>query len=109
MELELRFEGLAEDVIDAVADVQLVDLAMADVPGGLATTTSPTPPVSPDRPTASVTVELPVSGGAYEPGLVVHVRGRTPAGERIEFLNTRTTPGPGPADRPVRVVLTRIV
>jgi hypothetical protein len=108
MELELRFEGLTEDVIDPVADIAVVDLGMADVPGPLAETLARAATVSSARPSVLVTVDVPVAGSAYEPGLVVRVRGRTAAGEQVEFLNTDATPLPGHPAGPVRVVLSRI-
>ena len=105
MELELRFDGLSEDLVDAQADVQLLDLAMADAPADPSVTTVRAFSVSPDRPTVRVTVDLPVAPGGYEPGLAVRVRGRTASDAPIQFFNTRTTPL---TDGPVRVVLSRI-
>jgi hypothetical protein len=108
MELELRFEGLTEEVIDPVVEVLLVDLGMADVPGGLAQIVAPAADVSPDRSSVRMAVDVAVAGDAYEPGLVVRVRGRTATGDRIEFLNTGATPLPDRPGGPVPVVLTRI-
>jgi len=105
MELELRFDGLAEDVVDAQADVQVLDLGMADAPPDPSVATVRPFSVSPDRPSVRVTVDLPAAPGGYEPGLAVRVRGRTAADAPIEFFNTRTTPL---TDGPVQVVLSRI-
>ncbi len=105
MELELRFDGLSEDLVDAEADVQVLDLGMADAPADPAVTTVRAFSVSPDRPTVRVTVDLPAAPGGYEPGLAVRVRGRTASDARIQFFNTRTTPL---TDGPVQVVLSRI-
>lgn len=108
MELELRLGGLTEEVREAVADVQLVDLGTADAPGGPTVTTAASFTVSPTSPSARIWVDLPAPGG-YEPGVVVRVRGRTARGERVEFLNTGTTPLPGrPVGAAVPVVLSRI-
>ena len=108
MELELLFGDLTDEVLDAVVDVRVADLAVADAPstGGAATAGGIS--VSPARPTAQVSVDLPVGGGMYEPGLLVRVRGRTAAHGRIEFFNTSTTPVTDPSEGPVRVLLSRI-
>jgi hypothetical protein len=55
-----------------------------------------------------VRVDLPTASTAYEPGLAVHVRGRTAGDGRIEFFNTRATPLPGTTHGPVRILLSRI-
>jgi hypothetical protein len=107
MDLELRFDGLAEDVVDAEAEVQVLDLGTADAPPDPTVATVPPFSVSPDRPSVRVTVDLP-AGTGYEPGLLVRVRGRTAGDGRVEFFNTAATPLPGPATGPVRVVLSRI-
>jgi hypothetical protein len=108
VELELLFGDLTDDVLDAVVDVRVADLAVADAPstGGTATAGSIT--VTPARPTARVSVDLPVGGGMYEPGLLVRVRGRTAADDRIEFFNTSSTPVTDQSEGPVRVLLSRI-
>jgi hypothetical protein len=108
MELELRFDGLAEDVVDAHAEVQMQDLGVADAPADPAVATVPSFSVSSARPWVRVIVELPSGEDAYEPGLLVHVRGRTAGDERVEFFNTSTTPLTGRPDGPVQVVLSRI-
>ncbi|TFV86954.1 hypothetical protein [Blastococcus sp. CT_GayMR16] len=108
MELELRFDGLSEDVVDAQVDVQVLDLGMADAPADSAVAHVPSFSVSPARPSVRVTVDLPAAEGAYEPGLLVRVRGRTARDERVEFFNTSTTPLTTRPDRPVQVVLSRI-
>jgi hypothetical protein len=108
MDLELRFDGLAEEVVDAEAEVQVLDLGMADAPPDPTVATAPSFSVSPDHPSVRVTVDLPAAGSGYEPGLLVRVRGRTAGDGRIEFFNTAATPLPGPVTGPVRVVLSRI-
>lgn len=108
MELELRFDGLEEDVVDAHAEVQVQDLGVADAPADPTVATAPSFSVSPARPTVRVTVDLPSGEGTYEPGLVVHVRGRTARDERVEFFNTTATPLTTRPDGPVQVVLSRI-
>jgi hypothetical protein len=40
MDLELLFDGLDDDVLDAVVDVRVADLAVADAPGDGATATA---------------------------------------------------------------------
>lgn len=107
MELELRLEGLAEEMVEAVADVQVVDLATPDAPGGATVTSGPFA-LSPGRATVLLSVQPPLPEGAYEPGVVVRVRGRTGRGARISFLNTRSTALPAGAHGPVAVALTRI-
>lgn len=107
MDLELRFDGLVEDVVDAEAEVQVLDLGMADAPPDPTVATVPSFSVSPRRPSVRVTVDLP-AGSGYEPGLLVRVRGRTADDGRIEFFNTAATPVSGPTTGPVRVVLSRI-
>ena len=106
MELELRFDGLAEDVVDARADVHLLDLGIADAPADTPAATAPSFSVSPARPTVRVVLDVPGGEGAYEPGLVVRVRGRTAQNEAVEFFNTSATPV---TDGPIQVVLSRIV
>ena len=106
MELELRFDGLAEDVVDARVDVQLLDLGIADAPADTPAATAPSFSVSPARPTVRVVLDVPGGEGAYEPGLVVRVRGRTAQDEAVEFFNTSATPV---TDGPIQVVLSRIV
>ena len=108
MDLELRFDGLAEEVLDAVAEVQVDDLAMADAPAGPGRTTSGAFTVSPERPTVRLSVDLEDRPRGYEPGLLVTVRGRTADGRRVEFLNTAATRLPGPGGAPVAVALSRI-
>ena len=108
MELELRFIGLVEDVIDAQAEVQVQDLGTADAPADPTVATLPSFSVSPARPSVRVEVDVPTGGGAYEPGLLVHVRGRTAGDERVEFFNTSATPVTGRPGGPVQVVLSRI-
>jgi hypothetical protein len=108
MELELRFDGLVEDVVDAQADVQIQDLGMADVPADPTVATVPSFSVSAERPSVRVTVDLPGGEGVYEPGLIVRVRGRTARDERVEFFNTSATPVSTRPDVPVQVVLSRI-
>jgi hypothetical protein len=108
MELELRFDGLAEDIVDAEADIQLQDLGMADAPAEPTVATVRAISVSPARPSVRVTVELPATPGAYEPGLLVRVRGRTPQDERVEFFNISSTRLPAAPEGPVQVVLSRI-
>jgi hypothetical protein len=108
MELELRFDGLGEDVVDAEVEVQVLDLAMADAPPDPAVATVPSVSVASASPTVRVTVDLPAGSAGYEPGLLVRVRGRTASDSRVQFLNTGATPLTGPAAGPVQVVLTRI-
>ena len=109
MELELRFDGLAEDVVEARADVQLLDLGIADAPPDTPAATAPSFSVSSDHPHRRVVVDVPGGEGAYEPGLVVRVRGRTAQNEAVEFFNTSATPVTAASEGPVRVVLSRIV
>ena len=105
MELELRFDGLAEDVVDARVDVQVQDLAMADAPPDPTVATAPSFSVSAAHPSVRVSVDLP-AGPGHDPGLLVRVRGRTAGDGRVEFFNTGAT---RLAPRgPVRVVLSRI-
>ena len=106
MELELRFDGLAEDLVDARADVHLLDLGIADAPADTPATRRRTAPWPPARPTVRVVLDVPGGEGAYEPGLVVRVRGRTAQDEAVEFFNTSATPV---TDGPIQVVLSRIV
>jgi hypothetical protein len=105
MELVLRFDGLAEDVVDATVDVQVQDLGMADAPPDPTVATAQSFSVSAASPSVRVTVDLPVAAG-YEPGLLVRVRGRTAGDGRVEFFNTGAT-RLAPAG-PVQVVLSRI-
>jgi hypothetical protein len=107
MDLELLFDGLDDDVLDAVVDVRVADLAVADAPADGPAATSSDLTVTPARPTARVTLDLPV-GGMYEPGLLVRVRGRTADDARIEFFTTSATPVAEPSAGPVRVRLSRI-
>jgi hypothetical protein len=107
MELELRFVGLAEAVVDARVDVQVQDLGLADAPPEPTVATAPPFSVSPDSPSVRVTVDLPTDGG-YAPGLLVRVRGRTADDAQIEFFNTGGTPLHGGPAGPVQVVLSRI-
>jgi hypothetical protein len=107
MELELRFEGLAEDLVDAEADVQVQDLGVADAPPAPLVATVPSISVSLAAPSVRIAVDLPTDGG-YEPGLLVRVRGRTADGGRIEFFNTGATRLHGGPAGPVQVVLSRI-
>ena len=107
MDLELHVDGLAEEVVDAVADVQLVDLATPDAPGG-GTVTSAAFALSPARAVVRIAVQPPAPDDAYEPGVVVRVRGRTGRGDRISFLNTSSTALASQPGGPVRVVLHRI-
>ena len=85
MELELRFEGLVEDLVDAEVDVQVQDLGVADAPPAPRVAAVPAISVSPAAPTVAITTDLPTDGG-YEPGVLVRVRGRTADGGRIEFF-----------------------
>jgi hypothetical protein len=109
MELELYFDGLVDDVTDAVADVQVEDLGMADAPvdGGPAVRIGPFRVVA-DRPSVTASVDLPSTADAYEPGLLVRVRARTADDRPVEFLNTTATRLPRDGVEPVRVVLSRI-
>src|SRR5689334_23049967 len=107
MELELRFDGLAEDLLDAEVDVQIQDLGIADAPPGPSVASARQVSVSADHPSVRVTVGLPAVGG-YEPGLLVRVRGRTAGHGPIEFFNTGATPLHDGTAGPVQVVLSRI-
>ena len=107
MELELRFEGLSEDLVDAEVDVLVQDLGVADAPPDPRAATAPSVSVSPAAPSVRITVDLPTNGG-YEPGLLVRVRGRTADDGWIEFFNTGATPLHGGPAGPVQVVLSRI-
>ena len=107
MDLELRFDGLAEELLDAVVHVGVDDLAMAGTtPDPFRVTADPLS-VSPQQPCVRLCVDLPAAGG-YEPGLVVHVRGRTADGRPVEFFNTAATALPRTGEGPVRVALSRI-
>ena len=108
MDLELCFDGLAEPVLDAVADVRIDDLAMADAPAGPESATSGSFAVFPDRPSVRVSVDLRHGAGGYEPGVIVTVRGRTAGGRRVAFLNPAGTRLSEPGGGPVRVALSRI-
>ncbi|HLM05300.1 MAG TPA: hypothetical protein VK402_08965 [Blastococcus sp.] len=108
MDLDLRFDGLPGDVVDAEVQVRVLDLAMADAPADTATATAPRFSVSEADPAVRVTVDLPTADAGYEPGLLVRVRGRTAGDELVEFLNTGATPLTGPSAGPVQVVLSRI-
>jgi uncharacterized lipoprotein YbaY len=108
MDLELLFDGLDDDVLDAVVDVRVADLAVADAPGDRATATAGDITVSRAHPTVRVSVDLPVRGDMYEPGLLVRVRGRAADDGRIEFFNTSMTPVTDRSEGPVRVLLSRI-
>lgn len=108
MDLDLLFDGLTEDLLDAVADVRIDDLAMADAPSGTDGTTSAPFTVSPGQPSLRVSVAVGDRAGPYEPGLIVTVRGRTADGRRVEFLNTAATRVPATGEGPVRVALSRI-
>jgi hypothetical protein len=107
MELELRFEGLSEELVDAEVDVQVQDLGVADAPPRPRVATVQSISASPAAPTVAIAVDLPTDGG-YEPGLLVRVRGRTADGGRIEFFNTSATRVHGGPTGPVQVVLFRI-
>ena len=107
MELELHFDGLAEDVVDAEIQVQVQDLGIADAPPDPTVATVPSVSVSRAHPSVRVTVDLPTAAG-YEPGLLVRVRGRTAGDSRVEFFNTGATPLTGRGAGPVPVVLSRI-
>jgi hypothetical protein len=108
MELELRFDGLGEDVVDAEVEVQVLDLAMADAPPEPAVARVPSVSVASASPTVRVTIDLPTDGAGYEPGLLVRVRGRTASDSRVQFFNTGATPVTDRAAGPVQVVLSRI-
>jgi hypothetical protein len=108
MQLELLFDDLGEEVLDAVVDVRLADLAVADALSDGPSAMSGDLTVTPARPTARVSVDLPVAPGTYEPGLLVRVRGRTVHGGPIEFFNTGSTPVTDQSRGPVRVLLSRI-
>ena len=107
MELELRFEGLSEDLVDAEVDVQVQDLGVADAPPDPRAATVPSVSVSPAAPSVRITGR-PADERGYEPGLLVRVRGRTADDARIEFFNTGATPLTGGPAGPVPVVLSRI-
>jgi uncharacterized lipoprotein YbaY len=107
MDLELLFDGLDDEVLDAVVDVRVADLGVADAPADGDTATAGRFTVSPASPTALISVDLPVRSAMYEPGLLVRVRGRTADDARIEFFTTSTTPVAG-GEGPVRVLLSRI-
>ena len=107
MELELRFDGLVEELLDAEVDVQIQDLALADAPPEPTVTTASHLCVTPDHPSARITLDLPADGG-HEPGLLVRVRGRTTSAGPVEFFNTGATPMRGGPSGPVHVVLSRI-
>ena len=107
MDLELLFDGLDADLLDAVVDVRVADLGVADAPAdGPAATAELTVP--PGRPAARVSVDLPIGGGMYEPGLLVRVRGRTADDAPVEFFSTSSTPVTEQSEGPVRVLLSRI-
>lgn len=108
MDLELLFDGLDADLLDAVVDVRVADLAVADGAAGGAGASSADLTVSPARPSARISLDLPVGEAMYEPGLLVRVRGRTPDDGRIEFFTTGATPVTAPSEGPVRVLLSRI-
>ncbi|MGY1802430.1 hypothetical protein ACI78T_04015 [Blastococcus sp. SYSU D00922] len=108
MDLELLFDGVDDDVLDAVVDVRVADLAVADAPAEGPAATSSDLTVTAARPTARVTLDLPVGGGMYEPGLLVRVRGRTADDARVEFFTTSATPVAERSAGPVRVRLSRI-
>ena len=108
MDLELRFDGLQDDLTDAVLDVLVDDIAMADAAADGPTATLPALSVSPGRPTVRVSVDLPADLPGSRPGLLVRVRGRTARDERIEFFNMTATPAGTASGGPVPVVLTRI-
>ena len=107
MELELLFAGLRDEVHDAVVDVRVADLAIADAPADGATATAAGLSLSPARPAVRLSLDLPVRDGTYEPGLLVRVRGQTADDGPIEFGSTSTTPVTAPSDGPVRVLLSR--
>ena len=107
MDLELHFDGLDTDLVDAVVDVRVADLAVADAPADGPTATADVS-VAAARPTARVSVDLPLGGAMYEPGLLVRVRGRAADDARIEFLNTVSTPVTEQAEGRLRVRLSRI-
>lgn len=106
VELELHFDDLEEDVVDAVVDVLVHDLAVADgrsdplpaAPGAVA--------VSPGSPSARVAVPSPRNGD--EPALLVRVRGFTIDDRPVQFLNTTATRLPAQPRGPVRVHLQRV-
>jgi hypothetical protein len=107
MDLELRFDGLSEELLDAVVDLGVDDLAMAGTtPEPFRAAAAPFA-VSPRQPCVRLRIDLPAAGG-YEPGLVVHVRGRTADGRPVEFFNTAATALPPAGEEPVRVALSRI-
>ena len=108
MALELRFEGLAEDVLDAVLDLAVDDLAMAGVLPDPFRATADRFAVFPDEPHLRLRVDLPAGAGGYEPGLVVHVRGRTADGRPVEFFTSAATALPATDAWPVPVALSRI-
>lgn len=108
MDLELRFEGLAEDLLDAVVDIGVDDLAMAGVLPEPFRAHADRFAVSPSEPCVRLRVDLSGTARGYEPGLVVHVRGRTADGRPVEFFNTAATALPRTGGGPVRVALSRI-
>jgi hypothetical protein len=107
MELEFRFDDLVGDLEDAVADVQVRDLGVADSPRAVGRVSVGPFLVSSVHPSVRVAVDLPPVTGTYEPGLVVRVRGRCGDGE-AEFFNIEETPLPEHPDVTVQVVLSRI-
>jgi hypothetical protein len=108
MDLELRFEALAEDLLDAVVDIGVDDLAMAGAPPDPFRATAGRFAVSAHEPCVRLRVDLSGAAAGYEPGLVVHVRGRTADGRLVEFFNTAATALPRTGAGPVRVALSRI-
>lgn len=92
MEIELHFDGLDDDVVDAVALVQFEDLATAGEPPGRLGATEVGPfAVSSADPSVRLHVDLPDAPTTFEPGLVVRVRARTADGTAQEFFNTTAT------------------
>jgi len=108
MDLELFFSGLTADLVDGVVDVRVADLGVADAPADGPSAGSTGLTVMSANPTARISLDLPVGGDMYEPGLLVRVRGRAPDDGRIEFFSTSATPATASPEGPVRVLLSRI-
>jgi hypothetical protein len=108
VELELRFEDLEDDVLDAVVDVQVNDLAMADAPAGPTQTVPGRISVRAAPPSVLVSVDAPDPRDLHEPGLLVRVRARAAGDGPVQFLNTTATPLPRDPSEPVPVRLVRI-
>ena len=112
MELDLHFPDLDQDLVEAVARVQVADLATAGEPSAGADSADVGPfTVAPSTGSVTVTVTAALPGlrRAYEAGLTVRVRARAGSGgQPVEYLNTTGTRVPEHPDGPVRVSLERI-